>query len=370
MNYTKDERIILTLDAGGTNFVFSAIQSCNEIISPINKPIKGLNLHQILTLIIDGFVLVNEKVYKKADAISFSFPGPADYKNGIIGKLENLPAFEGGIALQPMLENKFKLPVFINNDGDLFTFGEAIAGFLPKINSSLKKHGTIKKYANLLGITLGTGFGAGIVTNNQMMLGDNSAGAEINRMRNKLYPATNAEDSLTIRAIKRVYNRETTFSNEKSLEPKGIFDIATGNKKGDKKAALIAFEELAIVAGDTLANASSLIDGLIVIGGGLAGAHPVFLQKLVNEMNSKFKTLEDEDLQRMEVKAFNLESKIGFNDFIKDTSIEISVPLSDQKVKYDPIKKIGVGISKLGTSKATSIGAYVFALKQLDKIKV
>ncbi len=368
MNYSKDQRIILTLDAGGTNFVFSAIQACDEIISPQNKTIKGLNLHQILTLIIDGFELVNEMLDKKAEAISFSFPGPADYKNGIIGKLENLPEFKGGIALQRMLENKFKLPVFINNDGDLFTFGEAIAGFLPKINSSLKENGIIKEYTNLLGITLGTGFGAGIVTNNQMFLGDNSAGAEINRMRNKLYPATNAEDSLTIRAIKRVYNRESTSSFEKSLEPKEIFDIANNNKEGNKNAALKAFEELAIVAGDTLANASSLIDGLIVIGGGLVGAHPVFLQKLVDEMNSNFTTMENESLQRMEVIAYNLESSIEFNNFIKDTSLEINVPFCDQKVKYDPVKKIGVGISKLGTSKATSIGAYVFALKQLDQV--
>ena len=29
--YEHDERIVMTLDAGGTNFVFSAIQGCREI---------------------------------------------------------------------------------------------------------------------------------------------------------------------------------------------------------------------------------------------------------------------------------------------------------------------------------------------------
>lgn len=38
----------------------------------------------------------------------------------------------GGVALGPMLQEKFGIPVFINNDGDLFAFGEAIAGFLPR----------------------------------------------------------------------------------------------------------------------------------------------------------------------------------------------------------------------------------------------
>ena len=33
--YEHDERIVMTLDAGGTNFVFSAIQGCREIVEPI-----------------------------------------------------------------------------------------------------------------------------------------------------------------------------------------------------------------------------------------------------------------------------------------------------------------------------------------------
>ena len=34
---------------------------------------------------------------------------------------------------------------------------------------------------------------------------------------------------------------------------------------------------------------------------------------------------------------------------------------------YDPQKRIGVMISKLGASKAISVGAYAFALSQLDQ---
>ena len=34
-----------------------------------------------------------------------------------------------GVALGPMLEEKFRIPVFINNDGDLFAYVEAIAGW-------------------------------------------------------------------------------------------------------------------------------------------------------------------------------------------------------------------------------------------------
>ena len=105
MDYLNDNRIVLTLDAGGTNFVFSAIKSGKEFCTPIGKQIKNLNLEQILSTIIDGFSQLQNKVNEKVSAISFSFPGPADYENGIIGDLENIPPFKGGIALKAMLEN-------------------------------------------------------------------------------------------------------------------------------------------------------------------------------------------------------------------------------------------------------------------------
>lgn len=40
---------------------------------------------------------------------------------------------------------------------------------------------------------------------------------------------------------------------------------------------------------------------------------------------------------------------------------------SDKEVVYDPQKRIGVAISKLGASKAIAMGAYAFALNQIDK---
>ena len=112
-------------------------------------------------------------------AISFAFPGPADYPAGIIGDLPNLPAFRGGVALGPMLEAKFGLPVFINNDGDLFAYGEATAGFLPWVNDQLAQAGSPRRFENLVGVTLGTGFGGGIVRRGELLTGDNSMAAEI-----------------------------------------------------------------------------------------------------------------------------------------------------------------------------------------------
>lgn len=357
-----DKRIVMTLDAGGTNLSFNAVRAGEEMFNAVVLPAKVNELKEILNRIIEGFSRVQEQLSEKPHAISFAFPGPADFVNGIIGDLQNLPVFRGGVALKKMLENEFNIPVYINNDGDLFTYGEAMSGLLPGINQELKRNGIQKQYKNLLGITLGTGFGGGIVSDGRLFLGDNSAGGEINRMRNPFVAYTSVEDSVTIRAVKRYY--QEAVGDNAVLEPKDIFEIATGQKDGDKDAALLAFKKLGKAAGEAIADAVTLIDGLVVIGGGLSGAASLFLDTLVQTMNEKYTTLSGEPLDRMEVMAYNIEDDM--QGFLKDTSLEIEVPFSDEKIKYDPVKKIGVGISRLGTNKAVSVGAYAFALQQLD----
>jgi glucokinase len=366
MDYKQDKRTILSLDAGGTNFDFFAVKGGDLIGDKFRHPAAVDTLDEMLNMIIRGFEQVKEQSGEKASAISFCFPGPADFNKGIIGDLENLPLFRGGVPLKAMLEEHFGIPVFINNDGDLFTYGEAIAGLLPEVNEALENAGSTRKYKNLLGVTFGTGFGGGIVRHGDLFTGDNSAGAEINRMRNKLYPQTSAEDSVTIRAIKRVYAREAGMSMDKIPEPERIYKIGMGKEQGNGEAARKAFSELAEVAGNSIADAVTLTDSLVVIGGGLAGAWPLFLQQLVDEMNWSFKELSGDELPRMEILAYNLRNEDCFKDFIKDTSIPVKVPFSDKTVDYDPVKKIAVGISGLGTSRAVAVGAYAFALNELS----
>jgi glucokinase len=366
MGYSKDSRIVMTLDAGGTNFVFSAVRAEAEIIEPINLSAQGDSLETILKTIIDGFTQVKSKIPGNPVAISFAFPGPADYENGIIGELQNLPLFRNGVALGPMLAEKFGIPAFINNDGDLFTYGEAISGLLPEINQKLMDAGNPKRYRNLFGVTFGTGFGGGIVTRNGLLFGDNSAGGEINRTRNRTFKNFDAEESVSIRGLKRAFASHSGLNIGSCPEPKEIFEIGMGLKDGNRAAAIRAYEDFSIDAADAIANAITLIDGLVVIGGGLSGAYPLFLPNLVAEMNHPFDTLSGQPLERMEVMAFNLEDQEELGLFLQTSSRDIPVPLTDQHVLFDPNKKIGVGISKLGTSKAVSIGAYAFALCKLD----
>lgn len=357
--------LISVLDAGGTGFKFSAVSQAREVISPFTIPSAADTLEEVLQKIISGFRQVEREAGKKPRAISFSFPGPADYKNGIIGDLENLGHFRGGVALKAMLEDEFGVPVFINNDGDLFAYGEALAGLLPMANALLEKAGNPRRYNNLLGLTIGTGLGGGIVVNGKLLEGDNSAAGEINRMRNMSYTTTSAEDSVSIRGVKRAFCKATGMHPDECPEPHVIYEIATGKQAGDRQAALDAFSELAETAADTIANAITLIDGLVVIGGGLSGAWPLFLQQIVDHLNGHFTDLQGRSVSRLEINAINLETEEGRQAFVATSGSKIRVPFSDKQLWYDPVKLCGIGISKLGTSSAVAIGAYAYAMEKL-----
>ena len=85
--YKNDQRVVLTLDAGGTNFVFSAIRGYEEIVPAFSLPSHADHLDECLQTIRDGFTSVLESLQTmglQAIAISFAFPGPADFRRGII----------------------------------------------------------------------------------------------------------------------------------------------------------------------------------------------------------------------------------------------------------------------------------------------
>lgn len=365
--YKFDKRIVITLDAGGTNLVFGAMQANEFIVDPITLPSNAQDLDLCLQTMVKGFEQVIAQLDQKHVAISFAFPGPADYPNGIIGGLlPNFPSFRNGVALGPFLEDKFGIPVYINNDGDLFAFGEAIGGALPEINDKLAAMGSARRYSNLLGYTFGTGFGIGMVIDGKLNRGNNSC-VETFCLPHKKNPSWFVEEGVAIRAIKRVYGEVSGDVNHK-FEPKDICDIAEGKIPGNKEAAIKAFEEFGEVAGDAIATAVTLTDALVVIGGGLTGARKFFMPSLLKQLRGVLHFINGDEISRLPEKVFDLDNEEEFAKFAKGDSRPLKVYGTDRYVIYDPMKCTGVAISKLGASKAISIGAYSFALSMLDSV--
>ena len=365
MNIYNDDRVVLTLDAGGTNFVFNAFRKGKAISEGIRKDSNADNLELCLSTMKEGFRELMQESGEKPVAISFAFPGPADYINGIIGDLNNLPAFRGGVPLKSILEEEFGLPVYINNDGDLFAYGEALGGILPEINSRLEASGSPKRYRNLVGFTLGTGFGGGFVSDGKLIIGDNSTAAEVWLFSNRYNVSANAEDVVSTRSVLRVYASEAGIEYPNELKPKDIFEIAKGIRDGNQKAALKAYEETGRALGDTVANLLTFTDGIAVIGGGITGASELYMPALMEELNSNYIPSNSEELPRLVQKVFNLDDENDRDEFFRDYSKTIPIPGTGKSISYDPLPRLAVATSTIGASESIALGAYAFALQKI-----
>lgn len=363
MNYLNDERIVMTLDAGGTNFVFSALQGGNEVVKSFSLSAVTTDTTQCLQILVEGFQRVKEQLPMPPVAISFAFPGPADYAHGIIGDLPNFPSFRGGVPLGPYLSQRFGIPVFINNDGNLFAYGEALAGALPQVNRLLEVQGSQRRYHNLIGVTLGTGFGAGVVIGGQLLAGDNGCGGDVWCMRHALEPQLIAEESVSVRAIRRIY-QEQSGEDATRLTPKDIFDIAEGLREGNQQAAQASFAELGRVAAAALVNAENIVDGVMVIGGGLAGAYRYILPAMMQEFARPVAMRNGTHFTSLQSQVFNLMDETDKQRFLTDTDTMVPVPGSEP-VFYACSKKVPLLVSSLGASRAIALGAYIYALNHL-----
>ena len=266
----------------------------------------------------------------------------------------------------PYLQQKFGIPVYINNDGNLFAYGEALAGFLPEVNHTLQQHGVTRQYRNLIGITLGTGFGGGVVLDGVLLRGDNGCGGDVWCMRNARYPQMIAEEGVSIRAVRRVYQEESGQDVE-GLTPFDIYQIAEGKREGNPQAAREAFRQLGEVAGEAMVSALNIVDGVAVLGGGLAGAGKYILPGVVAALKGTAGTFGGNSFPLLQMDVFNWEDEADREKFIALGMGTVKVPCSEKEVPYLNRRSICVGLSKNGASTSIMYGAYAYALRQLDK---
>lgn len=364
-NYLHDGRLVVTLDAGGTNLVFGAMRGCRYVSDKVRKPSCADDLDKCLGNMREGFSEVIAALDERPVAISFAFPGPADYASGVIaGELPNFPAFRGGVALGAWLEREFGIPVYMNNDGNLFAYGEAMAGSLVWLNSSLEKLGSSRRYHNLIGVTFGTGFGCGIVCDGKILTGDNGIGSYLWCIRHPFDGRSIVEEGVSIRAVK---SRYAELSGDlRPLEPADIFRIAEGEVEGCADAARRSYGDFGRCAGASLATVCSLVDGALVIGGGLTGASKYIMPSLMEELGGTLEMNGGQKVGRLQSRCVFIDDDGRLKELASAGKASVKVHGSEDVVMYDREWRTPVLLSRSGASEAISAGAYVFALASID----
>ena len=156
----RDQKVI-GIDIGASKIHIGLVQEGNIIQEVKFATSSGAPKDQIIAELIKGIEAVMDT---EVIGIGIGVPGLVDEAEGIIYDLQNIPSWQE-VHLKAALEGVFKVPVFLSNDGNSFVLGEKI-------------YGQGKAYRNLLGITLGTGFGTGIVIHDQLYSGTLSSAGE------------------------------------------------------------------------------------------------------------------------------------------------------------------------------------------------
>jgi len=250
---------------GGTN-IRAGLVLGGKVIKKVEvktEPNKGKNI------VIKNLVkAINNVMTKEVVGIGIGSPGPLDYRKGLIINPKNIPFKK--VNLKKILEKKFKVPVFVDNDANCFTLGEALYG-------SGKKHNCV------IGLTIGTGVGGGIVVNKKIFHGRINAG-ELGHMtikfdgtRSKCGNRGCLEEYISARGIMRL---------AKGLKAKTPLDAYKLALKGNKKAIKV-FEKMGFYLGIAVANFVNIFDpDVIIIGGGISNAWKFFsknMKKTVKE---------------------------------------------------------------------------------------
>jgi glucokinase len=148
--------------------------------------------------------------------------------------------------------------------------------------------------------------------------------------------------------------------------PKDIADIAMGRRNGDKKAAVESYRQFGEGLGNSICNVLVLIDGIVVLGGGITASWDLFSPAMFTAINKPYRDVRGKATPRLSIKVYNLEDESVFGEFAAGGEKELVMPGSSRKIWYDDSPRTGIGVSKLGASKAVAMGAYAYAMQQLD----
>ncbi|HPR26983.1 ROK family protein [Lentimicrobium sp.] len=152
---------MLGFDIGGTNLRAGVIEN-GSVLSIYHEPIGDQfdeqgTINQVIKLI-------SLAMSPGIVSIGVGVPSVVDLKTGVVYDTVNIPSWKE-VPLKDILEEKFGIPVLINNDANCFVLGE-------------KYFGSGKNVSNLTGLILGTGVGAGLIMNNKLVPGHNCGAGE------------------------------------------------------------------------------------------------------------------------------------------------------------------------------------------------
>lgn len=233
------------IDLGGTNMRAGGIKA-GEIVEKRTIPCPAqADADTVLQTLKE---LIAPLMSPQVKGIGIGVPSVVDSQQEIVYNVANIPAWKE-VPLKQQLEAHFHVPVCVNNDSNCFTLG-------------VKQFGEGMSYRNLVGITLGTGVGAGVIVNGELYNGQNTGAGEIGSLP---YLGHDFEHYCSSTFFVRYHYLTGQEAYHKALE---------GNVQ-----ALSIWEEFGAHVGELIKAVLFTYDPeAIFLGGGIATAFPFYEQ--------------------------------------------------------------------------------------------
>jgi glucokinase len=159
---------VIGVDLGGTKVAAGRVRSgAVEALVRRDIPAQGAS-SEVFDAVADAISEVSDP---EVAAIGFGAPSVVDVTEGVVREVGNIPSWKA-VPLKAMLEERFGLPVVVDNDANVFALGELV-------------HGAGRGCRHLVGMTLGTGLGTGVVANGRLLRGANCGVGELGKSAHK-----------------------------------------------------------------------------------------------------------------------------------------------------------------------------------------
>ncbi len=279
------QKTSIGIDFGGTSVKLGVCRG-DELLTT-DDPIPTADFHGPAALIGEMAARVARLRQTHPDicAIGVGVPGLVDFDHGFVHELTNVPGWKH-VPLKAILGEKTGLPVLVENDANAMVYAEF-------------RYGAARGLKNVVGLTIGTGIGGGLVLDGKMYRGSGFAAGEIGQMSVHFdgkpghYGNLGALEKYTgnQQIAEHAVQRYAEAGIEKQASDCTPKKIAEAAQAGDDIARQV-WAEVADWLGTALASIAWLLNpDAFVIGGGVAQAGDLIFTPLKNKVRSMLSTV-------------------------------------------------------------------------------
>ena len=165
-----NQKQYLAIDIGGTSVKLGVVDETGAVLAKAEESgsFDGYETPILTTVLKAAKTFVNAQGLSPASfvGVGVSATGQIDSRAGtVVGTCGNVPHYIGS-PIKAELEALFGLPVTVANDANCMCLGDVLVG-------------GAKGYTDVIGVTLGTGVGGGVIIDGKIYSGFNYAGAEL-----------------------------------------------------------------------------------------------------------------------------------------------------------------------------------------------